>query len=341
MSAMRDVMSALKEPAPHTQVRSVPRTSAVRSPKQSGHRSPDRNLLGHIRSTWQLYLFVIPLIAHVFVFKYLPIYGLRIAFTDGFSVRAGRSAPEWNNFAHFVRFLNSAYFWPILRNTLGIALYSLAAWPIPLVLALMMNQLRKRRFQKLVQMVTYAPYFISTVVVVSMLYVFLSPRFGVVNTVLKAMGSDPIYFMGDPKWGWSLYVFAEIWQSAGYGAIIYLAALTGVDVSTKEAAYCDGAHKLQIVLHIEIPWIMPTIIILFIMRIGRLLTLGFEKILLMQNSLNISTMEVVSTYVYKAGILEGQYDFAAAVSFMEAIINFILLISANRISKKLGQASLW
>jgi putative aldouronate transport system permease protein len=286
-------------------------------------------------------LFILPLVAHVFVFKYLPIYGLRIAFTDGFSVRAGRSAPEWNNFAHFVRFFNTSYFWPVLRNTLGIALYSLAVWPLPLFLALLINQLRSPRYRKVVQMVTYAPHFISTVVVVSMLYVFLSPRFGVVNSILTAVGADPVYFMGEPKWGWDLYVVSEVWQNAGYGAIIYLAALSGVDVSAKEAAYCDGASKLQIIRSIELPWIMPTVVILLIMRIGRLLTVGFERVLLMQNPLNVSTMEVVSTYIYKAGVLQGQYDFAAAVSFLEAAINFALLVVANRFARKVSGMSLW
>jgi putative aldouronate transport system permease protein len=296
----------------------------------------------HLSKTWELYIFVIPALVHIFIFKYLPIYGVRIAFTDGFSIRTGRSAPEWNNFAHFVRFFNSAYFWPIIRNTLSIAFYRLALWPAPLILALMMNQVRSNRFKKTVQMVTYAPHFISTVVVVAMMYIFLSPRLGVVNTVVKAFtGGDAIYFMGETAWAKSLYVWSGIWQNIGYGAIIYIAALSSVDVEAKEAAYCDGASKLQIIWHVEISWIRPTIVILFIMRIGHLLTVGFEKILLMQNSLNVSALEVVATYVYKAGIQNSFYDFAAAVGLMEAVINFILLMSANKIAKLYGQAGLW
>ena len=285
---------------------------------------------------------MLPAIVHVFIFKYLPIYGLRIAFTDGFSIRSGRSAPEWNNFEHFIRFFNSAYFWPVLRNTLGIAFYSLAIWPIPLILAIMMNEARSVKFKKTVQMVTYAPYFISTVVVVAILNVLLSPSYGVVNTIIEAFtGGESIYFMGEPRWAKTLFVWSGVWQNAGYGAIIYVAALASVDMSTKEAAFCDGASKIQIIWHVEIPWITPTIIILFIMRIGRLLTVGFEKILLMQNDLNVSALEVIQTYVYKSGIIDAQYDYAAAVSLLEALINFAMLVGANKIAKRLGQVSLW
>jgi len=301
-----------------------------------------RDVKRHFVHTWELYLFVLPAVVFIFIFKYMPIYGLRIAFTDGFSLRAGRSAPEWNNFANFIRFFDSAYFWPVLRNTLGIALYSLAMWPVPLVLAIMMNHLRSSRFKKTIQMVTYAPHFISTVVVVGMMYVFLNPRFGVMNTVLSTLtGGDPIFFMGDPGMAKSLLVFSNVWQNAGYGAIIFIAALSGVDESAKEAAFCDGASTLRIIWSIEIPWIIPTILIMFIMRIGALLAVGFEKILLMQNPMNIQALEVVSTYVYRAGILDAQYEYTAAVTFLEAIINFTLLVIANRTSKRLIGVSLW
>ena len=299
-------------------------------------------LLKHLGKTWELYLLVLPAVAHIFIFKYLPIYGVRIAFTDGFSLRSGRSAPEWNNFAHFVRFFSGVYFWPIIKNTLGIALYDLAVWPLPLILALMMNQLRSQKYKKTVQLVTYAPHFISTVVVVAILYMFLSPRNGVVNTVLVAItGGDPIFFLGEPAWAKSLYIWSGVWQDTGFGAIIYLAALSGVDMSTKEAAFCDGASKLQIIGRVEIPWIMPTVSILFIMRLGNLISVGFEKVLLLQNSLNVSALEVVSTYVYKSGILNSQYDFATAVNLMESVLNFVFLMSANRIAKRLGQVTLW
>ncbi len=300
-----------------------------------------KQLSKRLTSTWELYVFVIPAMIHIFLFKYMPIYGLRIAFTDGFSLRSGRSAPEWNHFAHFIRFFSSPYFWPVVRNTLVIAVYSLAVWPVPLILAIMLNQVRSKFYQKTVQMVTYAPYFISTVVVVSMMYVFLSPRIGVVNSLIKFFGAEPIFFMGDPAWGPTLYVFSNVWQRAGYEAIIYLAALSSVDISLREAAFCDGANKLQIIWHIEMPWIMPTVVILFIMRLGRLLTIGFEKVLLMQNDMTIDVMDVISTYVYRTGILESQYDFATAVGLLEVVINFTLLVFINRTARQMGQASLW
>jgi putative aldouronate transport system permease protein len=291
--------------------------------------------------TWELYLFLLPAITHVIIFKYFPIYGLRIAFTDGFSVRSGRSAPEWNEFAHFVRFFNSAYFWIVIKNTFVIAFYELALWPAPLILALMINQVGNSRYRKTVQMVTYAPHFISTVVVVSMMLVFLSPRNGSVNTIIGFFGFEPVFFMGDPRWAKTLFVGTNLWQHAGYSAIIYLAALAGVDVSAKEAAYCDGANKLQIIRHVEVPWIAPTIVILFILRVGRLLEVGFEKIILMQNDMNLSALEIINTYVYRTGILQSQYDYATAVGLLKTIVNFALLVSANQLARRLGQESLW
>ena len=298
-------------------------------------------LLRRLPKIWELYLFLLPAIVHTVIFRYIPIYGLRIAFTDGFSLRAGGPQPQWNDFAHFLRFFESAYFWPVVRNTVFIALYSLLLWPVPLFLALMLDQVRSRWFQKTVQMVTYAPYFISTVVVVSMLYVFLSPRNGVVNAIIGLFGGKAIFFMGEPKWGPTLYVLSDVWQQSGYNAIIFLAALSTVDLSLREAAFCDGANRMQIIRHVDLPWIAPTVVILLIMRLGRLLTIGFEKVLLMQNDMNMNTMEVVSTYVYRAGILQSQYDYATAVGLLETVLNFVLLIVANRASRRFGQVSLW
>ena len=315
--------------------------SRAAPPAPGGAAARAREIGRYLLRSWELYLFVLPAVIHVLLFRYLPIYGLRIAFTDGFSLRTGRSAPEWNEFAHFIRFFNSAYFLPVLRNTIVIALYSLATWPIPLALALMINEARSRFFKKSVQMVTYAPHFISTVVVVSILYFFLSPRIGVVNSLIALLGGERIFFMANPNWAPTLYVLSELWQNAGFQAIIFLAALSAVDTSLREAAFCDGANKLQIIWHVDVPWIMPTIAILLIMRLGELLTIGFEKVLLMQNDLNISTMEVVSTYVYRAGIRQTQYDYATAVGLLETVVNFGILVLANRLARRFGQASLW
>ena len=299
------------------------------------------SLWKRLARTWELYLFVLPAVVHIFIFRYIPIYGLRIAFTDGFSLRATAAPPEWNNFAHFIRFFNSAFFWTIVRNTIFISLYDLAMFPVPLALALMINQARNRHFQRSVQMVSFAPYFISMVVVVSMLTVFLNPRNGVVNSIISLFGGEPIFFMGSPEWGPTLFVLSNVWQQAGYSAIIYIAALSGVDDSTKEAAFCDGAHKLQIIYHVELPWIAPTIAILFILRVGRLLEVGFEKLLLMQNNLNLEALEIIDTYVYRTGILQAHYDYATAIGLLKTVVNFSILVAANKMAKRLGQESLW
>ena len=296
----------------------------------------------YLLRSWELYAFVLPAIIHVLLFRYLPIYGLRIAFTDGFSLRSGRSAPEWNEFAHFIRFFSIPP--TSFRSSATPSSSRCTAWPrgrSPLALALMINEARSRFFKKSVQMVTYAPHFISTVVVVSIMYFFLSPRIGVVNSVIQLLGGEAIFFMASPSWGPSLFVLSELWQNAGFNAIIFLAALSAVDSSLREAAFCDGANKLQIIWHIEIPWIMPTIVILFIMRLGQLLTIGFEKVLLMQNDLNISTLEVVATYTYRSGILQSQYDYATAVGLLETVVNFAILVAANRLARRIGQTSLW
>ena len=190
-------------------------------------------------------------------------------------------------------------------------------------------------------MVTYAPHFISTVVVVSIMYFFLSPRIGVVNSIIQLLGGEAIFFMASPAWGPSLFVLSELWQNAGFNAIIFLAALSAVDSSLREAAFCDGANKLQIIWHVDLPWIMPTIVILFIMRLGQLLTIGFEKVLLMQNDLNLSSLEVVATYTYRSGILQSQYDYATAVGLLETVVNFAILVLANRLARRVGQTSLW
>lgn len=290
---------------------------------------------------WQLYLFILPAVAHIFIFKYLPIYGIRIAFTDGFTLDPELSAPLWNNFAHFLRFVHSAFFWNLLRNTVFISLYGLVLFPVPIILALLLNSVTNEWFKKTVQMATYAPYFISSVVVVSMLLVFLSPRNGVVNTFIKLLGQAPVNFFAEPAWGPTLYVLSDLWQTAGYNAIIYLAALSTVDLSSREAAYCDGANRFQIIWHVDLPWISSTVLILFLLRVGQMLSMGFEKILLMQNDLTLSTMEVISTYVYKSGILNGQYDYATAVGLIQAGVDFLILVTANSIAKKVSGVSLW
>lgn len=284
---------------------------------------------------------LLPTMIYFIVFHYMPMYGVQIAFKKFIAVEGINGSP-WVGIEHFERFFQSAQFITILKNTMVISLYELlVAFPIPILLALMLNQVNNTRFKKLMQTVTYAPHFISVVVIVGMLFLFLSPRNGLLNSFLGLFGIDPVFFMGSPEWFKTVYVFSGVWQNAGWSTIIYLAALTAVSPDLHEAAIMDGASKRQRVWHIDLPSIMPTIMILLILNIGSFLSVGFEKVYLMQNSLNLSSSEIIQTYVYKTGLLSAQYSYSTAVGLFNSIINFILLISVNLLSKKMKQASLW
>ena len=247
----------------------------------------------------------------------------------------------WVGFKHFERFFDSYYFWRLIKNTLGIGIFTLAvSFPIPIILALMLNEIKSLRYKKFVQTVIYAPHFLSTVVVVGMLLLFLKTD-GLVNQVISLFGGTPINFITEPAWFKSLYVFSDVWQTMGWSSIIYIAALAAVDPAQHEAAMIDGASKFQRIIHINIPAIMPTIVILFILNAGSVMAVGFEKIFLMQNDLNMSTSDVISTFVYRSGILDAQYSFSAAVGLFNSLINFIMLIMVNQIAKKVNDTSLW
>ncbi|WP_205173511.1 ABC transporter permease [Bacillus pakistanensis] len=292
------------------------------------------------RKNWDLYLLITPVIAYFIIFHYVPMYGVQIAFKD-FIATQGIWGSEWVGLKHFDRFFDSYYFWRLIKNTLGIGLYTLAvAFPIPIIVALMLNEVRNSKFKKFVQTVIYAPHFLSTVVVVGMMILFLKPD-GLVNQLITLLGGTPISFMTEPAWFKSLYVMSDVWQTMGWSSIIYLAALTAVDHSQHEAAMIDGASRLQRIWHINIPAIMPTIVILFILNAGNVMSVGFEKVFLMQNTLNMSTSDVISTFVYRSGILDAQYSFSAAVGLFNSVINFILLVMVNRFAKKVNETSLW
>lgn len=292
-----------------------------------------------LKINWQLYLLLAPGLIYFLVFKYYPMYGLQIAFKN-FRAVDGIFGSKWIGFEHFKRFFNSYYFWDLIKNTLGINLYALALFPISIIVALSLNELRDGKFKKIAQTITYAPHFISVVVLVGMIIAFLDPATGIVNNFLQFLGYEPISFMTEPRWFKSIYVWSNEWQNLGWGAIIYLAALAGVDPQLYEAAKMDGATRLQQIWHINIPSILPTIIILLILNMGSLMSIGFEKILLMQNPLNLESSQVIQTYVYEAGLLHGQYSYSTAVGLFNSIINFLVLISFNRIAKRTG-TSLW
>lgn len=297
--------------------------------------------LKSMRSNWQLYLFIAPALVLVLIFKYVPIYGVQIAFTK-FTLSQGFFGGEWNNFANFIRFFNSSNSWTIIKNTFMLSVTKLVIeFPLPILLAILLNQVGRNGFKKLVQTVTYMPHLISVVVTVGMMSVMLSPSTGVVNKIAEMFGGEAVNYMGEPGWFLPLYIISDLWQNIGFEAIIYIAALASVDVQQIEAAVIDGASKLQRVLYIDLPSIAPTIIILLVLKIGKMMEIGFEKILLMQNAMNLDVSEIISTYVYKAGILEGQYGFAAAVGLMNSIINVALLVIANWTTRRMSETSLY
>lgn len=312
-----------------------PATKAVSETKRK------RFMWNRILRNWQLYALISPVIAYYVLFQYVPMYGIQIAFKD-FIATQGIWGSPWVGFEHFDRFFNSYYFWRLIKNTLGIGLYSLAVgFPIPIILALLMNEIRAERFKKFVQTITYAPHFLSTVVVVGMMMIFLSPRYGIINHFIEMFGGQPINFMTEPSWFKSLYVLSDVWQTMGWSSIIYLAALAGIDKQLHEAARVDGATRLQRIWHINIPGIMPTIIILLILNMGSIMGIGFEKVLLMQNNLNMESSDIIATYVYRMGIQNAEYSFSAAIGLFNSVINFILLVAVNFISKRVSETSLW
>lgn len=286
------------------------------------------------------YIMLLPAVIYVLLFCYAPMYGLQIAFKD-YKVALGVAGSPWVGFQNFIDFFQSHYFITLLKNTLVLSLYTLIiGFPIPIIVALVLNELNGK-FKKFTQTILYAPHFISLVVLISILNAMLSPSQGVVNTILDMLGMERNYFMANPDYFRHLYVWSGVWQGMGWGAIIYLAALSGVDPALHEAADMDGATRLQKIIHINIPAIMPTIIIMLILRMGQIASVGYEKVYLMQNSMNVETAEIISTYVYKRGIINSNYSFASAVGLFNNVVNVILVVIANQISKKVSDTSLF
>lgn len=293
------------------------------------------------KKNWQLYIFILPALLYFLIFHYGPMYGIQIAFKN-YVPSLGIWGSPWVGFTHFNKFFNSYYFGDLIRNTLGISIYELiVGFPMPILLALMLNEAKDGPFKRITQTVTYAPHFISTVVIVGMLVAFLSPSSGFINHILSAVGVERHAFLEDPKWFKTLYVLSGVWQSTGWNSVIYIAALSGVDPQLHEAATIDGATKLQRIWYINLPILIPTIVILLIMNFGSIMSMGYEKILLMQNPLNLSSSNVIATFTYKQGLLDAQYSYAAAVGLFNAVINATLLLTVNKISSKLNDISLW
>nr|WP_120465344.1 ABC transporter permease subunit [Paenibacillus aceti] len=289
-----------------------------------------------------LYLFILPAFLYFFIFAYIPMYGVQIAFKD-FIATKGFGGSPWADpiLKHFITFFSSVRFGEILWNTVRISLYYLlVSFPAPIILALMINEVRSTRFKRLVQNITYIPYFISTVVLVGMIDLFFSNS-GLMNQLIGLFGLEPVLFLQKESLFDHMYVWSGVWQATGYGSVIYFAALAGVSPELHEAATIDGATRLQRVIHINIPAIMPTIIIMLIISVGGIMNVSFEKVLLMQKDINIASSEVISTYVYKLGLQKAQYSLSSAVGLFNNLINLALLIMVNRIARKVGETSLW
>lgn len=295
-----------------------------------------------IKRHWQLYLIIALPLAFLITFNYVPMLGVQIAFKNYSPIKGIWNSP-WVGMQHFTLFFNSPYFWPVIKNTLKISIYALlVGTPATILLALALNEVKNRRFKRIVQMATYAPYFISTVVLVGMMEIILSPTTGLYGQFAHALKiSTPPDLMGSPFAFPSLYVWSGVWQETGYGAVLYLAALSNVNPELYEAARIDGASRLQKIIHIDLPAIQSTIIVLFILSIGGLLGVGFEKAFLLQNPLNLSTSEIIATYVYKIGLVDSNFSFAVAVGLFNSIIGFILILCANFLAKRLTDSSLF
>lgn len=289
---------------------------------------------------WQLYLLILPALIYLWIFNYQPMYGVQIAFRK-FSARKGIAGSPWVGLYYFEKFLTYPDFGKIVFNTLRITLLSLMTFPLSIILALSINEVRSNKFKKTVQMITYAPHFISTVVVCSMISLFLDRGNGLINHILAMLGHERVAFMGIPEAFPIIYVISGVWQHIGWDSIIYISALSGVSPELVEAARIDGASRLQIMWHINFKCILPTIMIMLIMRCGSIMSLGFEKVYLLQNSLNLEASQVISTYVYELGLLNGEMSYSAAINLFNTVINILLLLIVNTIVKKGSEISLF
>lgn len=288
----------------------------------------------------QVYILLLPTLLIYLIFQYAPMFGLAIAFQK-YSVTKGIFGSPFVGLENFKNFLTNYKFWELMRNTLSINIYGfIFGFPTPILFALLLNEMKQRHCRKLIQTVTYMPHFISTVVVSSMILSFVASD-GVINHLRIALGGEAVSFMTEPKYFYFIYIASDIWQNVGWSSIIYIAALSSVDQEQYEAAAIDGAGRFKQMLHITLPGIAPTIITMMILRIGQLLTVGYEKIILLYNPSIYQTADVISTYVYRRGLLEGDYSYSAAVGMFNSVFNFLFLIASNTISRKVSGSGLW
>jgi len=308
---------------------------------ERGEKSMKKKSKKGFLSQWQLWVMLLPGLICLIVFHYIPMYGVTIAFKDlhiGDSLFGG----QWVGFKHFIRLFDSDIFPTILKNTLSITMIkNFLLWPIPIIFALIVHNCRNNAVRKTTQTLSYIPYLMSMVVVVSLLELLCNRETGIINVLLQKLGMDSVYFFGENKYFLPMYLISDVWQTMGSSAVIYIAALSAVDPQLLVAAKIDGATKLQRIWYIDLPTIRPTIVILLIMNMGKILSIGYEKVLLMQNDLNLEASEIIGTYVYKSGLVSMQYSFSAAVSLFNNVVGLILLIVANQLAKKATDSALF
>ncbi|OUD08571.1 sugar ABC transporter permease [Marivivens niveibacter] len=295
----------------------------------------------HLKREWQLYIMLLPMVVWLIVFLYKPMYGLQIAFKD-YSIFKGVANSPWIGFEHFQTLFSNDQFLRAVKNTLIISAYGLLfGFPVPILLALMFNEVLSQKFKKTTQTIVYLPHFISSVIIAGIVITAFSPSAGIVNTILGWFGVDSVYFLTRPEWFRPIFIGTGIWQEAGFQSIVYLAAIAGVSPTLYESAVVDGASRWQMMWKITLPSILPTIIIMLIIRIGNILEVSFEMIILLYQPATYSTADVVNTFIYRQGLQGGQYDFAAAAGLFNAVVAFILVMTANAISKRFSRTSLW
>lgn len=310
--------------------------------KKMLHFQKKQNMRNSIKKNIPFYIMFIPVLIYFVIFRYVPLLLSLIISLEKYQPAKGIFSSKWVGIEYYKQFINSVFFWRLIRNTLGINFLQLTVgFVAPIILALLLNEVGRMRYKKLVQTVTYLPNFISSVVVVGMVVTFLSPSTGLVNNILAHLGMERINFLTEPSYFWGIYTVMTIWQTAGYSAIIYLASLTGISSELYEAARIDGAGRWAQLFNITLPGLTPTIVLLFLMKIGRVLDVGYETIVLMYNPSIYSTADVIGTYVYRRGILNGEYSFASAVGFFQSVIGLMLVLFANKIAKKTSETSLW
>lgn len=296
-----------------------------------------------LRKYGQLYLLLIPVIAYFIIFKYNPMVGAQIAFKK-FKFSRGIWGSKWVGMEHFERFFSSSQAWTLVSNTLILSFLSLLfCFPFPIFLALLINELKTERSKNIVKTITYAPHFVSTIVIVGMMMSMCSPSTGIVNTLLLKTGlvKEPLYLMGRSKYFRFMYIISAIWKDSGWNAIIFISALAAIDPGLYEAARVDGASRMKQLIHVTLPGILPTIIIMLILESGKMMSIGFEKVYAMQTDLNLSVSEVISTYTYKIGLERFEYDYATAIGLFNSLVNFAVLLLVNGISKRVSETSLW